>query len=669
MKRIRLGLTHKVILLTMLIITVVLTSTTSVIYVQNAKALERQGLALTEAVRVGMENAVTARQTAEVILDKEMIGQSYIISLLHSKGTSYDELKQLAEVSGLDEFWITDDKGQTILTNMSPTVDFNFGDDPEGQAYEFMDILSGKTKEVSQEAMIRDVDGKLYKFVGVAGWNEPAIVQVGRDGQMLLQLEEQVGVQPLIEQMSGQLGQEILLTMLVNKSGDIVASSDASYDVVPPELLEKIDETKATQTISSLKGKYNKEQVTYYATSLSNGQAMVLAISSELLTNTKTISIIAVIGGLLVSFLIIYVVIGRAVRPVQQIRNSLIDISSGEGDLTKRVEINSKDEIGQSAQAFNQMISRIQQLVKQIKQQSDFVVDSSGALATISDQSKNASEQIAQSMQSIADGSHQQLIMVEHNSQVLAKMNQQSQQITLDIQSINGAASETVEKADQGNVAIQVAIGQVQSISSIVQSLAQSLNQLGEHSSKIGEITGIISGISQQTNLLALNAAIEAARAGEHGKGFAVVASEVRKLAEQSSGATEQINELINGIQVEMESAIGSMSEVTREVDEGIDRMGTAGSSFHNIHQSLSGVSQQINHASTAFLELVEGIHQLEASMKGIVEVAEQAASGTQNVSAAAHQQLASMQEVSASSEALTQVADQLKKLTDQFKA
>ena len=669
MKRIRLGLTHKVILLTMLIITVVLTSTTSVIYVQNAKALERQGLALTEAVRVGMENAVTARQTAEVILDKEMIGQSYIISLLHSKGTSYDELKQLAEVSGLDEFWITDDKGQTILTNMSPTVDFNFGDDPEGQAYEFMDILSGKTKEVSQEAMIRDVDGKLYKFVGVAGWNEPAIVQVGRDGQMLLQLEEQVGVHPLIEQMSGQLGQEILLTMLVNESGDIVASSDASYDVVPQELLEKIDETKATQAISSLKGKYNKERVTYYATSLSNGQAMVLAISSELLTNTETISIIAVIGGLLVSFLIIYVVIGRAVRPVQQIRNSLIDISEGEGDLTKRVEINSMDEIGQSAQAFNQMISRIQQLVKQIKQQSDHVVDSSGALAMISDQSKIASEQIAQSMQSIADGSHQQLIMVEHNSQVLAKMNQQSGQISMDMQSINGAASETVEKADQGNVAIQVAIGQVQSISSIVQNLAQSLNQLGEHSSKIGEITGIISGISQQTNLLALNAAIEAARAGEHGKGFAVVASEVRKLAEQSSGATEQINELVNGIQVEMEAAIGSMSEVTREVDAGIDRMGTAGSSFHNIHQSLSGVSQQINHASTAFLELVEGIHQLEASMKGIVEVAEQAASGTQNVSAAAQQQLASMQEVSASSEALTQVADQLKKLTDQFKA
>jgi len=668
-KRIRLGLTHKVILLTMLIITVVLTSTTSVIYVQNAKALERQGLALTEAVRVGMENAVTARQTAEVILDKEMIGQSYIISLLHSKGTSYDELKQLAEVSGLDEFWITDDKGQTILTNMSPTVDFNFGDDPEGQAYEFMDILSGKTKEVSQEAMIRDVDGKLYKFVGVAGWNEPAIVQVGRDGQMLLQLEEQVGVHPLIEQMSGQLGQEILLTMLVNESGDIVASSDASYDVVPQELLEKIDETKATQAISSLKGKYNKERVTYYATSLSNGQAMVLAISSELLTNTETISIIAVIGGLLVSFLIIYVVIGRAVRPVQQIRNSLIDISEGEGDLTKRVEINSMDEIGQSAQAFNQMISRIQQLVKQIKQQSDHVVDSSGALAMISDQSKIASEQIAQSMQSIADGSHQQLIMVEHNSQVLAKMNQQSGQISMDMQSINGAASETVEKADQGNVAIQVAIGQVQSISSIVQNLAQSLNQLGEHSSKIGEITGIISGISQQTNLLALNAAIEAARAGEHGKGFAVVASEVRKLAEQSSGATEQINELVNGIQVEMEAAIGSMSEVTREVDAGIDRMGTAGSSFHNIHQSLSGVSQQINHASTAFLELVEGIHQLEASMKGIVEVAEQAASGTQNVSATAQQQLASMQEVSASSEALTQVADQLKKLTDQFKA
>ena len=101
MTKIRLGLTYKVLLLTMLIITVVLTSTTSVIYVQNMKALERQGLALTEAVRVGMENAVTARQTAEQILDKEMIGQSHIISLLHAKGTSYEELKQLAQVSGL----------------------------------------------------------------------------------------------------------------------------------------------------------------------------------------------------------------------------------------------------------------------------------------------------------------------------------------------------------------------------------------------------------------------------------------------------------------------------------------------------------------------------------------------------------------------------------------
>src|SRR5690606_1957857 len=107
-------------------------------------------------------------------------------------------------VSGLDEVWITDDKGQTRLTNMAPEVDFNFGADPEGQAYEFMDILSGKAKEVSQAAMIRDVDGELYKFVGVSGWNEPAIVQVGRDGQMLLQLEEQVGVTPLIEQMAGQ---------------------------------------------------------------------------------------------------------------------------------------------------------------------------------------------------------------------------------------------------------------------------------------------------------------------------------------------------------------------------------------------------------------------------------------------------------------------------------
>lgn len=104
MKNIRFGLKYKVIILTMLIVAVVMITTSVIIYFQNARALEMQGLALTEAVRIGMENATKARVTSEKILDKEMTGQSVIISLLHSKGTSYEELKELSQRSGLDEF-------------------------------------------------------------------------------------------------------------------------------------------------------------------------------------------------------------------------------------------------------------------------------------------------------------------------------------------------------------------------------------------------------------------------------------------------------------------------------------------------------------------------------------------------------------------------------------
>lgn len=664
----KLGLTHKVVILTMLIVAIVMTSTTGVIYFQNAEALERQGMALTESVRIGMENALTARATAEEILDQEMLGQAHIISLLHAKGTSYEELKQLAERSGLDEFWITDEKGKTILTNMAPAVDFSFGDDPEGQAYEFMSLLSGKSEEVSQPAMIRDVDGKFYKFVGVSGWDRSAIVQVGRDGQRLAQLENEVGVQPLIEQMTGHLGQQILLTALVDEAGSITASSDPQYTIISSELLNKMNEVGQAQAIASLQGKYNNESVTYYMTSLSNGQKMILAVSQELLTTTRNISLIAQGAGLVFSFLILYVLISRVVKPVKQIRDSLLDISQGEGDLTKRIDVTTKDEIGQSAHAFNLMLSHIQQMVRQIKQQSDAVVHSSAALVAVSDQSKVASEQIAQTMQDIAEGSHQQLTMVEHNSTVIVNMNEQSNQVVVDIQSITASADETSEKAAKGNEAIQSAIGQVQSIGTIVHQLSALMNQLGDRSSKIGEITQLISGISQQTNLLALNAAIEAARAGEHGRGFAVVAGEVRKLAEQSSQATEQITELISGIQAETQTAIESMNIVTKEVDEGVDIMETAEAAFYEIRQSFDNVSLQIQNASAAFLDMTTGIHQLQASMKGIVEVAEHAASGTENVSAAAQEQLASMEEVTASSEALTEIAGQLKQLTDQFK-
>ena len=117
-------------------------------------------------------------------------------SLLFDKGTNYKELVRLAKKSGLDEFWITDEKGNNILTNMAPSVTFNFGSDPNGQAYEFMKLITGEESVVTQKAADRSIDGKFYKFVGVTGWDDARIVQVGRDGSMLKKLDQQVGVIP-----------------------------------------------------------------------------------------------------------------------------------------------------------------------------------------------------------------------------------------------------------------------------------------------------------------------------------------------------------------------------------------------------------------------------------------------------------------------------------------
>ncbi|BAU27039.1 methyl-accepting chemotaxis protein [Aneurinibacillus soli] len=660
-------LRFKIIVPITILTALVIICISTLVYNQTASTLESQGRATAELTRISFENALTARKTAEDIMNKEMIGQATMTSLLMKKGTNFNEITDLAKRAGIDEFWITDATGKTVLTNVGPAVHLDFSAEPGSQAYAFMDLISGKQKEMSQAAQVRNFDGQVFKYVGVPGWNEPRIVQVGRKGQMLTELDNQIGASPLLARIKSQLSDQIVLAALINKDGKVVAASEKSFSQIPPALSTLMNQASSTTTIKEKSDYYQNKKVTYYAASLSNGQKMVVAISNEVLTRIFTLSIASVLIGIVLVIAFLIWLVSRTLRPLHVMEQSLLMLADGKGDLTKRLPDNTNDEIGRTARAFNQMLDHIQQLIRQIQQSSVQVAASSEQLTASAEQTRSASEQIASIVQELAAQSEQQTKDMETGAHDVQNISKGMEGISQTTGSILDTIGVTVTKATEGNNAIHQAVTQMNSINETMATLAKGVQTLADRSNQINEIIEVITGISAQTNLLALNAAIEAARAGEHGRGFAIVSDEVRKLAEQSAHSAQKIAELVSGIQQETAQTVQFMTTAISEVQEGITVIHTAGLSFTEIEQAIRQVEQQTAKATHAVQTIQDRSRHAVASIQTAHDLIEQAASRTEQISAATEEQLATFEETSASAASLSRMAGDLEASVKKF--
>lgn len=375
------------------------------------------------------------------------------------------------------------------------------------------------------------------------------------------------------------------------------------------------------------------------------------------------LGIISIIIGVLIAFYM-----GRIIsKPVVEIAGVARKIA--DGDLTiDEINVKNKDEIGELANSFNQMAGNLRSILKQVGSASEQVAASSEELTASSEQTTKATEQVAFTMQQVATGVEKQVQSVEETSQTINEMTMGVQEIAKKSQLVSNSAIQATDNASDGGQVIKNAVHKMSSIHQSVKGLGTVVQELGEHSKEIGNIISVISGIADQTNLLALNAAIEAARAGEHGKGFAVVADEVRKLAEQSAQSAQQISQLISAIQEETNKAVLSMDITTKEVEEGIGVINTAGNSFKHIHGSIGGVTEQIQEITSAVQQIAAGSEQMAHAMSSIEEIAVSSASGTQEVAAASEEQLASMEEIASSANSLSNMAEELQALISKFK-
>jgi methyl-accepting chemotaxis protein len=342
------------------------------------------------------------------------------------------------------------------------------------------------------------------------------------------------------------------------------------------------------------------------------------------LTSASNVMVVGLIVVVLMGMSIAMLISRGLTRPIRMIVDRIKDIAEGEGDLTKRVDLNSRDELGELATWFNAFVTKVHDIVFEVAQATRDVA--------------GAATEIAASSEQMATGMNEQSQQVSQISSAIEEMS--ASVIEVARKSVEAAqnATESGKVAQEGGTIVGQTVVGMRGINDAVTSSAVSVQELGKRGQQIGQIIEVINDIADQTNLLALNAAIEAARAGEHGRGFAVVADEVRKLADRTTKATEEIAQSIEAIQRETTEAVNRMNTGTQQVQTGVERASHAGQSLELIVTKARSVAEMIQSIAAAAEQQSSASEQISRNIESITAVTRQSSEGAGQAAAAATQ-------------------------------
>ncbi|MCE5204417.1 MAG: HAMP domain-containing methyl-accepting chemotaxis protein [Actinomycetia bacterium] len=344
-----------------------------------------------------------------------------------------------------------------------------------------------------------------------------------------------------------------------------------------------------------------------------------------------------------------------------------VAIQAGQGDLTVRAEKVNDDEIGVLTEECNQLIASLADIAGNVRRSSESVTNAATQLSASSQEINSSSMEISSSVQQIAHGAELQSRKVEETSSAMESITKTVNDVARRAEEASKTSEEAAKAAVLGEQATSEAITKIGEVRRAIETLASSVEILGQRSTEIGHIVDVITSIADQTNLLSLNAAIEAARAGESGRGFSVVAEEVRKLAEGSGKAAEQIGELIKDVQNETARAIKFMEVGANEVVVGSEVVGKTGDALRQITEAVSRTATLAEEIAGAMAGQAQRTVEVDRAMHDIAAVVEENAASAEETAAAAQQQTACMEEISSSAQELAEMARRLEESVRMF--
>ncbi|MBQ4404776.1 MAG: methyl-accepting chemotaxis protein [Selenomonadaceae bacterium] len=385
-------------------------------------------------------------------------------------------------------------------------------------------------------------------------------------------------------------------------------------------------------------------------------------VDNLILSIALAVVVIVILCGLASNFFI-----GRMVGQVEEVVNAMKKISGGNLRIAD-LEIKSNDELGALAANVNEMKIRLKNLLTKIAECSERVAGSSEELTAGTQQTNETISVVAQSMAVLTNGTAEQERTIITLEEKIQDMHEKMDDLRTTAKEMEQIALDSAKNAAVGKEKVDAAIDVMKNIAEQVSSSAQVVGELGRRSDEIGQIVETISGIAGQTNLLALNAAIEAARAGEQGRGFSVVAEEVRKLAEQSSIAADNIAKLIATIQKDTSSAVESIERGNQSVKEGTKSVAETGKAFVDIETQASKLNINVNRSLEDISAVDNSNKAILAAVEHVKEIANRSSENAGSVSAATQEQSATMQEVANASKTLSELANEMHGEVSQFK-
>ncbi|QOU06258.1 methyl-accepting chemotaxis protein [Pseudomonas sp. OVF7] len=376
---------------------------------------------------------------------------------------------------------------------------------------------------------------------------------------------------------------------------------------------------------------------------LSAVMAELQTLQSDLNTQRKTDIFGMTMVGLLIAgigLLVIWLVGHGIARPLKQMVAMLNDIAQGEGDLTRRLTSDRADELGAIATGFNTFLIKLQGMITQVVSSVQKVSDSSEHTADIAIRTNQ--------------GVHKQMVEIDQVATAVHEMTATAQDVARNATQAAQAANHADQAASQG---MRIVRDTSSSIGALAQEIGKAVGvvqTLAKDSENINAILTAIRGIAEQTNLLALNAAIEAARAGEQGRGFAVVADEVRNLAQKTQKATEEIQAMIQQLQQGTREVVRVMEDSQNRTDESVQHAAKAAEALETITQAVSVINDMNTQIASAAEEQSAVAEDINRNVINIGQVANEVAGGAD--------------ESSAASADLTKLAEQQRRLINQFK-
>lgn len=454
--------------------------------------------------------------------------------------------------------------------------------------------------------------------------------------------------------------------------------------------LSKLTHTETEAKLKAINDKWNGEYRNAYLAILESGDSASLAIINaevadyvnsinDMVTGYSTYSSSKVIkakatNGILVviafvAALVSFILLNQGIRkPIYSLTRDLKAFSEGNGDLTKRIEVKSKDEVGDMTHYFNNFVGNIHEIVKEISKISNVLSSNMNAIANTTEELTKSTEMIAASSMDVAEGSVLQNNKLDKLNDLVDKINEGVGQVSDKALQTLQASEKSQDSVLNGDRQVTVQSNELTEFVRSIKTASNTVEDLNQSSEEIKAIVDIIHSISSQTNLLALNASIEAARAGEAGRGFAVVAEEIRKLAEETSASAKKISNIVLSIGDKTIHVKESMDELVGKTKVQEQSMEALKVELKEILDRTSMTLKESQEIMSISKSVTNGFGDITLSAKEIQGVAVQNSANTQEVASAVEEQTASFEEVSANISSISEMAENLTGIVGRFR-